>query len=156
MGGGISTTNGLEDMLSATFMVGRAIAAISFPGMYRIYDFHSNKAPPLKNARPFTLFGMDNDSDDENDERDPKDYENLFTVDVGNDKIYLEDPLFENSAGWTPLHTCCMSYVTVTAGMKLIDETVRRGGSLDIPTKLGPGTFNKGWSPLHMYATHIF
>jgi hypothetical protein len=32
----------------------------------------------------------------------------------------------------------------------LKDETLRRGGSLDDKTINGPGTFNKGWTPLQM------
>jgi hypothetical protein len=143
---------GVEDMLSATFMVGRAIAAIAFPGMYRIYDFHCPRAPKLKNASPFTLFSQEFESDDEaqEDMLDEAELEAMFSIEVGNDKIYLEDPLAENAANWTPLHSCCMSFLTVPAGIKIIDETVRRGGYLDVKTIIGPGTFNKGWTPLHM------
>jgi hypothetical protein len=153
MGGGSSSMqSGLDEMVSATIVMGRAISAIAFPGMYRIYDFHSPKAPKLKNARPqFILFGNDSDSEEETVEvLDSQAYESLFCVEVGGDKIYLEDPLICNSAGWTPLHTCCMSYISVNAGVKIIDETVRLGGNLDIKTNIGPGTFNRGWTPLHM------
>ena len=76
----------------------------------------------------------------------------MFNVKVGDDVIYLENPLEVNSAGWTPLHTCTMSLQTVDAGIALIKETVRRRGNLNIKTIIGPGNFNSGWTPLHMYA----
>lgn len=135
-----------------------------FVGMYRLYDFHSNKAPKLRNQRqfptPFSPFYAP-DSDEENEEDstaaesqhsvpDPAVYGRFFKVSVGEDDIYLEDPLLENDAGWTPLHACCMSLSTVEAGLAIIEETIRRGGSLDIKTQYGPGTFNKGWTALQM------
>ena len=44
-----------------TFLLGRAIAAMSFPDMYRLQDFHSSKAPPLASSEPnhftFTVSG---------------------------------------------------------------------------------------------------
>jgi len=133
-----------------------------FLGMYRLYDFHSNKAPKLKNHRPFTtpfspFFSPDSDEENEEDtaeeatlEPDLSVYGHFFKVSVGEDDIYLEDPLHENDAGWTPLHACCMSLSTVEAGLAIIEETIRRGGSLDVKTKFGPGTFNKGWTALQM------
>ena len=156
MGGGASSlTTSMEELLTTTYMIGRAIAAISCPGMYRIYDFHSSRAPRLKNAAQFSFSPFhQEDSDDEDNENavqpDPENYEHLFNVAVGEDTVYLEDPLASNEAGWTPLHTCCMSYLTVGAGQKIIDEIVKKGGSLDGKTLSGPGSFNKGWSPLHM------
>jgi hypothetical protein len=152
MGGGQSSQCGFDEMISATIVMGRAISAIAFPGMFRIYDFHSTKAPKLKNARPkFLLFGDDSGSDDEGSPPpDPGEYESLFFVDVGNDRIYLENPLACNTSGWTALHTCCMSFAASNAGAKLAEEFVRLGGNLDIKTIIGPGTFNRGWTPLHM------
>jgi hypothetical protein len=125
---------------------------MTFPGMFRIYDFHSKKAPKLKNARNFTFFANDSEDEDAGDEAqpDPADYEHLFKVVVNGDNIYLEQPLQENEAGWTPLHSCCMSLATVNAGLALIEETVRRGGSFEVKTGHGPGTFNKGWTALQM------
>lgn len=38
--------------------------------------------------------------------------------------------------------------------MLLIDENVRRGGNLDIRTKHGPGTFNSGWTCLHIASAY--
>ena len=149
----MSNSDTMEGILAATYMMGRAIAAVAFPGMHRIYDFHSPRAPKLKSASPFTLFQPnDYDSDDEpsNDLYTEEELEKIFHVVVGSDKIYIEDPLIVNPSGWTPLHACCMSFLTVPAGIKIIDETVRRGGYLDVKTEVGPGTFNKGWTPLHM------
>lgn len=141
----------MEDLITTTYMIGRAIAAITCPGMYRIYDFHSNLAPKLKNAKSFSFFGEESDEDEEETmEPDSSRYAHLFNVKVGEDVVYLEDPLGANEAGWTPLHACCMSFLTVSAGIKLIEETVRQGGSLNRKTLAGPGSFNKGWTPLHM------
>ncbi len=154
MGGGISLVEGgIEELLTTTIMIGRAISAVTFPGMYRIYDFHSKKAPRLKNAKQFTFFAPD--SDDEEDELDyeppPRSqYEHFFKVLVGADEIYIENPLSENECGWTPLHACCMSLSTVQAAFALIDETSRLGGNFETKTISGPGTFNRGWTPLHM------
>ena len=149
----MSNADSMEGILAATYMVGRAIAAVAFPGMHRIYDFHSPRAPKLKSASPFTLFQQteyDSDDDPPDDLYSEEELSELFCVDVGSDKIYIEDPLVVNESGWTPLHACCMSFLTVPAGLKLIEEITRRGGYLDIPTKIGPGTFNKGWTPLQM------
>ena len=148
----MSDTNGVEEMLSSALMVGRAIAAITFPGMYRIYDFHSGRAPKLKNAAPFQLFSNydDSDMDEEENQIDEEALAEMFLVEVGSDKIYLENAVEINQHNWTPLHTCCMSFLTAPAGAKLVDETVRQGKSLDIKTDIGPGTFNKGWTALHM------
>lgn len=145
---------GVEQLLQTTIMIGKAIAGISFPGMYRIYDFHSDLAPPLK-TQPFPFFGFPDDDNSQEDEEmkqpiDKAQYEHLFHVTVGEDTIYIEEPLCVNEAGWTPLHTCCMSIQTIPPAMKLIDENVRRGGNLDIKTKHGPGTFNAGWTCLHI------
>lgn len=152
MGGGASTLNGIDELLSATYMIGRAIASISFPGMYRIYDFHSSAAPKLKNQRQFTFFAPDSDSDDEDDQNIPDEsgYSHFFSVVIGEDRIYLEDPLLVNEGGWTALHTCCMSFICVPAGISLIDEIVRLRGNLNAKTIHGPGTFNSEWTYLHM------
>lgn len=148
---------GVEQLMTTALMIGRAISAVAFPGMYRIYDFHSKKAPKLKNGRKFTPF-FSNDSDDEEEEEEedenyepnPADYAHFFHVRAGGDTVYIEDPLQENEAGWTPLHACCMSLQTVEAGMELIEEMARRGGHFDTKTVSGPGTFNRGWTALQM------
>lgn len=139
MGGGMSAS-GLEDMLSASHMVGRAIAAITFPGMHRIYDFHSPRAPKIQSMSNFVMFGqqIDDDDDDENENKfSDSELEKIFFVVVGNDKIYLEDPLAVNSSGWTPLHTCCMSFLTIPAGLKIIDYMVSHGNQFEIKTIIG-------------------
>lgn len=153
MGGGVSLVASVEDLVTTTYLIGRAISAISFPGMYRIYDFHSKRAPRLKNAQKFTFFVPDSDDEEEEDDYvppDPSEYEHFFKVRVGEDDIYLEDVLEENEAGWTPLHSCCMSVNTETAGIAIVDEVLRLGGSLEVKTTAGPGTFNRSWTPLHM------
>lgn len=120
--------------------------------MFRIFDFHSSLAPRIKQAQnAFAFFGMDEDSEEEGDHQiDPSQYEHLFRVTVGNDTIYLEDPTGTNECNWTPLHTCCMSFVTVPAGLTLIEEHKRLGVTLDTATMAGPGTFNSQWTALHM------
>lgn len=172
MGGGASSLQGVEDLITTTLMIGRAIAAISIPGMYRIYDFHYKNAPKLKNSgftnRSFILFGYDDEDEDDdsegqrhrniddetNNEPDPALYQHCFKVKVGDDIIYLDNPLAANDAGWTPLHTCCMSMTTVGAGLALIDYIVQRGGNIDAKTLIGPSSFNKGWTPLHMASAY--
>jgi len=154
MGGGASSMQGDMDLITATYIMGKAIAAISFPGVYRIYDFHSSKAPKLAASRKFSFY-MDSDDDDDEDEAgdsniDPSLYEGLFSVRVGDDTIYLEDPMEVNDAGWTPLHACCMSFSTAMAAIQIIEYTVQRRGDLDIKTVAGPGSFNSEWTALHM------
>lgn len=143
---------GVEELMTTTLLIGRAISSMTFPGMFRIYDFHSKKAPRLQNARQFTFFAPDSDDEYENDapEPDPEVYTKFFKVIVNSDEIYIENPLEVNDSGWTALHTCCMSMSTATAGLALIDEIVRLGGDLEVKTLYGPGTFNKGWTPLQM------
>ena len=153
MGGGASSMN-MEDLIQTTVMVGRAIAAISFPGMYRIYDFHSAKAPRLKTARQFVLFSGDSEDEGDSNSPDPSDYAHFFKVDVNGESVYLEDVLFRNSQNWNALHTCCMSYVTVAAGLDIINEMARLGASFEDQTDLGPGTFNKRWTALHMASAY--
>lgn len=155
MGGGASSMN-MEDLIQTTVMVGRAIAAITFPGMYRIYDFHSSLAPRIKSARHFVLFSDESDEEDALNSQniDPSTYEHFFKVMVNDEAVYLEDVLFINEQGWQALHTTCMSYVTSSAGLLLIDEMIRLGASFENKTKLGPGTFNKGWTCLHMAAAY--
>lgn len=146
-------TTSVEQLLTTTYMIGRAIAAISCPGMYRIYDFHSSLAPPLKACKNFSFFAPD-ESDDEPDSEenqpDPAQYSHIFHVKVGEDVIYIENPLEANDAGWTPLHACCMSFLTVQAGNEIIEEILCKNGSLETKTLCGPGNFNKGWTALHM------
>ena len=158
-------------------MIGRAIAAINCPGMFTIYDFHSTKAPKLKlnnpmANNPFAMLTNGEEEDDEDESfKDPDVYNQFFCVEVGEDKIYIEDVLYSNMSGWLPLHACWMSNVTLDAALKLIDEMLREErrraadrrtlegkessprdniNFLDLPTVNGPGTFNSRWTPLHM------
>lgn len=165
MGGGVSSSMVLEgeggtgggaaeDILATTYLIGRAIAAIAFPGMFRIYDFHSSRAPKIRHSvHQLLFFPGDMDSDAEDRPAEPYEYEHLFHVRVGDDTIYLDDPVEANDLGWTPLHTCCMSFLTVSAAETLIREHVRRGKDFETKTKAGPGTFNRGWTALHMFVT---
>lgn len=151
MGGGASAMQGVDELLSATYIIGRSIAAITFPGMYRIYDFHSKKAPKLKNQRQFSFFAPDSDDEEDDEDAIPEtNYSHFFNVMVGEDRIYLEDPIEVNDGGWTALHTCCMSFLCVPAGLQLIEEFIKKGGNLDVKTIAGPGTFNSEWTALHM------
>ena len=140
----------MEDLIQTTVMVGRAIASISFPGMFRIYDFHSRLAPRLKSARHFVLFSDESDGDDSAPTPEPSVYEHLFKVVVNGESVYLEDVAYVNDQGWNALQTCCMSYVTAPAGIAIVAEMVRVGANLEQETILGPGTFNRGWTALHM------
>ena len=112
--------------------------------MYRIHDFHSSLAPKIKSIKQFVYF-MDDDSDDDLDDAgeaytpDPAIYEQFFKVVVNDENIYLEDVQAMNEAGWTPLHTCCMSFLTVQAGIAIIEEINKLGGGLDDKTLIGPG-----------------
>ncbi len=156
MGGGVSLIEGVEELVTTTIIIGRAISAMTFPGMFRIYDFHSKRAPRLKNARSFTFFAPDSDDEDNDEDAPPphpEEYEHFFKVVVNGDEVYIEEPLCANESGWTALHTCCMSLSTVKAGLELIAETLRLGGNFETKTILGPGTFNKGWTPLQMYGS---
>ena len=164
MGGGASSGS-IEGLLQTTMMVGRAIASIyRNPGMYRISDFHSELAPRLKSTmamqrQQFVFFGQEDSDDDEEDEDDYDDppeeqYEHLFHIVCQDEHIYIDDILLENEDGWTALHTCCMSFLSAPAGLSIIDEVKRKNGSLDGKTRAGPGTFNRGWTPLHMASAY--
>ena len=49
MGAGASSDGGeLEQLVACTYLLGQALASMSFPDMYRIQDFHADDAP----ARP--------------------------------------------------------------------------------------------------------
>ena len=125
--------------------------------MYRLQDFHSEAAPRLKSAqRPtFVFFGQEEEDEEEEDDGyeppSPIEYEHMFNVEVNDETIYIEDVNFVNEEGWTCLHASCMSFVAVPAAIAIIDEIMRKpGGNLDVKTLAGPGSFNKGWTPLHM------
>ena len=57
MGGGVSQNQSMmSDVLSATALVGQAFNAIKFPDLYKIQDFHSSSAKPLKEQKVPPLF----------------------------------------------------------------------------------------------------
>ena len=77
-----------------------------------------------------------------------------LTLEIGQDRVVLDAANVPNDDGWTPLHACCHSHSTVAAGLRLVDEIARAGGSLDLKTARGPGAYNAGWTPLHMAAAY--
>src|SRR5690554_5839636 len=94
MGAGASSMQEL-DLGVTTLVLGQALAAITFPDMFRLHDFHSNKAPRLRSVVSITWFGgiQDPDSDDQEDEYEdppPEQYQHLFHVQFGGQVIYIE------------------------------------------------------------------
>jgi hypothetical protein len=95
-----------------------------------------------------------------------------YLVVVANDeRIVLEakDLTTPNQDGWTPLHACCHSHLTISAGLAIIDAMKAAaaarnknssggggglGGLFEQKTKSGPGTGNAGWTALHMAAAY--
>lgn len=170
MGSGASLLDSSESLLTTALIFGHALSQMYNPGIYRIQDFHSSKAPPLKSPNPFVFsiqspFSYEDDDeenpqkqlllkqredDEDKDKYDESVYKEFFSVDYQDNTIYIEDPCEPNQDNWTPLHTCCMNKSTVPIGLKLIEETVKRGDSLEIKTKVGPSNYNSGWTPLFM------
>ena len=191
MGGGASSNSEgaaflqeAEELLTCSLLLGRAVAALSFPDMYRIQDFHAQNAPQLDSRRKtaraerdlFAMFddmGEDGEDDgeagsrlisaaktEEDDERQRQieedyNYEDHFVVVVGNDKIVIDDVRFKNEDGWTPLHSCCHSHTAVSAGLAIIQQMSQTENcSFEQKTLRGPGTHNSGWSALHMASAY--
>ncbi len=96
----------------------------------------------------------DDDEEDDDDIPDPDQYSFMFHVSVGEDVIYIEDLGEANTSGWLPIHACCMSHVTVDAGLRIIDQMLSECPEnltlLNTKTLSGPGAFNSAWTPLHM------
>ena len=151
MGAGASSDGGeLEQLVACTYLLGQALASMSFPDMYRIQDFHAEDAPALRSARGLA-------ADRENAAREaaqPFDYGSRFNVMVSGERIVLDDVARENPDGWTPLHACCHSHATTTAALAIVEELVRNRASLEARTRRGPGAYNAGWTPLHMAAAY--
>ena len=61
-------------------MIGRAIAALNCPGMFTIYDFHSQRAPKLKfnSHMANNPFAMLENGDDDDSYKDPDVYNKFF------------------------------------------------------------------------------
>ncbi|KAH8060440.1 hypothetical protein JL722_4535 [Aureococcus anophagefferens] len=153
MGAGASSDGGeLEQLVACTYLLGQALASMSFPDMYRIQDFHAEDAPALRSARGLA-------ADRENAAREaaqPFDYGSRFNVMVSGERIVLDDVARENPDGWTPLHACCHSHATTTAALAIVEELVRNRASLEARTRRGgPARAPKdlangiGWTPLH-------
>jgi len=165
MGGGASAMQEMEEILTCAYLLGRSIVAISFPDMYSIRDFHSPDAPPLKNAQasfsPDNPFGLEleqehnhEDTDEDDEEEEAFDYSGRFVVIVGDDKVVIDDVTVANEDGWTPLHSCCHSHTTVSAGLAILEEMSYRNASLEVKTKRGPSAHNSGWTALHMASAY--
>eukprot|EP00620_Florenciella_sp_RCC1587_P020156 CAMPEP_0182557106 /NCGR_PEP_ID=MMETSP1324-20130603/1149_1 /TAXON_ID=236786 /ORGANISM="Florenciella sp., Strain RCC1587" /LENGTH=374 /DNA_ID=CAMNT_0024769117 /DNA_START=16 /DNA_END=1136 /DNA_ORIENTATION=+ len=191
MGGGSSALREMDEIVTCTYLLGRAIAAMSFPDMYRIQDFHSKKAPELKSDKippAFARMGLamhENDDDDptledgdgaalltggnegdgeggggggggktqaqlDEEEEASFPYGDHFMVIVGEDKVVIDDIGQVNDDGWTPLHGCCHSHTTVSAGLKIIQEMQRTNTTFEQKTVKGPGAHNAEWTALHM------
>ena len=60
MGGGVSVESGnggsMDQIIAKSAMIGRAFAALTFPDLYRIQDFHSKGAEPLDKEEAPALF----------------------------------------------------------------------------------------------------
>ena len=59
-----------------------------------------------------------------------------------------------NKDGWTPLHACAHSIDMVEAAKALIQEILKRGESLNLTTKKGPGSLANGYTPLHVASAY--
>ena len=97
--------------------------------------------PPLGSSGNLGVSGPTLPEDDEG---------GSFAIVLGQDRVILTDVGSPNDDGWTPLHACCHSLVSVEAACVLIDEIVRANGNLNCKTTNGPGAYNSGWTPLQM------
>lgn len=143
MGGAASSAAAaeLEELVACTYLLGQALASMSFPDMYRIHDFHSRTAPPLQSPS----FIKEEEAED-----------GLFSVTVHNQRIILDDLTAQNADGWTPLHACCHSHSCVPAALAIVAKLCNSLSNsalfvvLEARTKRGPGSGNSGWTALHM------
>ncbi|KAH8096320.1 hypothetical protein JL720_3685 [Aureococcus anophagefferens] len=149
MGAGASSDGGeLEQLVACTYLLGQALASMSFPDMYRIQDFHAEDAPALRSARGLA-------ADRENAAREaaqPFDYGSRFNVMVSGERIVLDDVARENPDGWTPLHACCHSHATTTAALAIVEARAQPGEPRG--ARGGARAHNAGWTPLHMAAAY--
>ncbi|KAJ1451224.1 ankyrin repeat-containing domain protein [Pelagophyceae sp. CCMP2097] len=169
MGAASSTAGGeLEELVACTYLLGQALASMSFPDMYRIHDFHSRAAPPLKtplDALDALDLGYRFQSDESAGSATPRssqasivqpvlaepfDYFTHFNVMVAGERIVIDDVARQNGDGWTALHACCHSHASVGAALALVEELQRIGATLELRTKRGPGAYNARWTALHM------
>ena len=157
MGAGASSDGGeLEQLVACTYLLGQALASMSFPDMYRVQDFHAADAPRLRSAST----GLLDDGDAAPGSSSGGgggavfDYGSRFNVLVSGERVVLDDVAGENGDGWTPLHACCHSQATVAAALAIVAELKRTGASLEGKTRRGPGAYNAGWTALHMAAAY--
>ena len=174
MGNGASVGENLDEVAACTYLLSRAIAAISFPDMHRIYDFDmenqskENKVDyetiteggiTIYRIKPKPLLEERGVNDTEIEPK--KDSIPDLVVTVGEDEIKLKNLLNQNDDGWHCLHACCHTNSTVDAGIKIIDylvenkqEEVEKTKFFDKKTIKGPGAFNSEWTALHMAAAY--
>jgi hypothetical protein len=94
MGAGASSVHEV-DLGVTTLVLGQALAAITFPDMFRLQDFHSPRAPRLRRIITITWFGgiqavEDDDQDEEAQDPPPEQYQHMFHVQLGDQTIYIE------------------------------------------------------------------
>ena len=156
MGAGASSDGGeLEQLVACTYLLGQALASMSFPDMYRVQDFHAADAPKLQSASNGLLGGVSEPPISQADGSVPVfDYGSRFNVLVGGERVVVDDPALENEDGWTSLHACCHSQGTVAAALAIVEEFARRKAGFEAKTRRGPGAYNAGWTALHMAAAY--
>jgi len=86
----------------------------------------------------------------------PFDYDDpqYLVLVVNDERVVIEDFATPNEDGWTPLHACCHSHLTISAGIAIIDAMKAKGLGFEQKTKRGPGTGNAQWTALHMAAAY--
>ncbi|CAM9101157.1 unnamed protein product, partial [Scytosiphon promiscuus] len=170
MGGGASSSAAaeqMEEMMAYSVLLSRTITCMSFPGMHSIKDFN---ILPKKDGSSASV-KKDQDGSDRRgsastsgsfsrsssgSEGPPPligpELEDKFTVVVDGEVIVVDDVTQQarSPQGWTPLHACCHSATTAAVGLRILKEVVALGGDLNLKTKRGPGSFNSGFTPLHM------
>lgn len=114
MGAGASSMQEL-DLGVTTLVLGQALAAITFPDMFRLHDFHSPKAPRLRSMVSITWFGgiQDLGSDEQDDDYEtppPEQYEHLFHVQLGDQMIYID-----GEKGLLLVDCCCLICSSLSA-----------------------------------------
>ena len=134
MGAGASTEHEIEAVFACTVLIGEAMMQgldpryVSFPDMFRIYDFHvgpkqftSPSAGILIQSQP-TLHNVLDDAKNTQEGNFEVDEAQHLVVMVDKDRVVLprKDLLRPNAEGWTALHACCHTANTVKAGSDII------------------------------------
>ncbi|CAM9706309.1 unnamed protein product [Chrysoparadoxa australica] len=119
------------------------------PGLYTLQDFHTPDSTEKKAPAPDEQgAGQGTDGGEQGG------WDRSIRVEIRGEALRIVDVLGANQSGWTPLHSCCHDKQSQAAGLVILEEYVRRDGDLNAKTRVGPGTFNKGWSPLHIAAAY--